>query len=78
MLALGLKCATLSLSKRRAKSVYRRARQDRFKAQNLPAVLFLDADGNERGRVAEYLEPDAFVARLDQIEHGTALLARCD
>jgi thiol:disulfide interchange protein DsbD len=54
-------------------------RQDRYKAANLPAVIFLDADGKELGRVAEYLEAPAFAARLDGIETGagTQLASRC-
>ena len=31
--------------------------QDRYRAQTLPAVVFLDTGGTELGRVSRYLEP---------------------
>jgi thiol:disulfide interchange protein DsbD len=53
-------------------------RRDRYAAQNLPAVIFLDADGKERGRIAEYLGPEDFLGHLDRIESGVAALEPCD
>ena len=39
--------------------------QNEYKAGNLPAVIFLDANGTEEGRITRYLEPQAFLAALD-------------
>jgi thiol:disulfide interchange protein DsbD len=36
------------------------ARQERWKAETLPAVIFVDAQGNELGRVKEYVPSDQF------------------
>jgi thiol:disulfide interchange protein DsbD len=38
--------------------------QEKYDAETLPAVIFLDADGNELGRVAEFLEVDEFLEQL--------------
>jgi thioredoxin:protein disulfide reductase len=48
-------------------------RQERYKAQTLPAVVFLDPDGRELGRVDKYLPPDEF---MKQVEPATERL-RC-
>lgn len=39
--------------------------QSQYQAGNLPAVIFLDADGTEKGRITKYLEPQEFLAALD-------------
>jgi thiol:disulfide interchange protein DsbD len=39
--------------------------QTRYKAQTLPAVIFLDADHHEIGRIASYVGSDGFHAVLD-------------
>jgi thiol:disulfide interchange protein DsbD len=40
------------------------ARRKKYKATNLPAVIFLDADGNEMGRVNTDLPPKEFLERM--------------
>jgi thiol:disulfide interchange protein DsbD len=40
-------------------------RQERYDAETLPAVIFLDANGVEIGRVNKYLAPGAFRDKLD-------------
>jgi thioredoxin:protein disulfide reductase len=42
--------------------------QDKYDAANLPAVIFLDADGHEHGRVRKYLAPGDF---LDVVRPAT-------
>jgi thiol:disulfide interchange protein DsbD len=44
------------------------ALQERYNAANLPAVIFLDVDRNEHGRVKKFLEPGAF---LDVVKPAT-------
>jgi thioredoxin:protein disulfide reductase len=44
------------------------ALQERYNAANLPAVIFLDADGKEHGRVKKFLEPGDF---LDVVKPAT-------
>lgn len=46
--------------------------QKRYDAETLPAVIFLDAEGNELGRVSEYLEPAAFTEAMDAAAAGLA------
>ena len=50
------------------------ALQERYKAETLPAVIFLDADHNEVGRVDKYVEADKFTDVIDCSSH--ALKAR--
>ena len=42
--------------------------QQKYNANTLPAVIFLDADGNELGRISEYVGADAFLAAIEQAE----------
>jgi thiol:disulfide interchange protein DsbD len=42
----------------------------KYNAPNLPAVIFLDADGNELGRVNEYIGPKAFLEVMDRAERA--------
>lgn len=42
--------------------------QERYSANTLPAVIFLDADGNELGRIAAYVGPDAFLEAIERAE----------
>jgi thiol:disulfide interchange protein DsbD len=39
--------------------------QERYKAETLPAVIFLDADGHELGRVKDFVNADEFHCVLD-------------
>lgn len=39
--------------------------QSKYDAGKLPAVIFLDADGTEKGRITKYLEPQEFLAALE-------------
>lgn len=58
------------------------ARQARWRAETLPAVIFVDADGNELGRVSEYLKSKAFMKVLgpaaERIRAGAGNSARAD
>lgn len=47
------------------------ARQDKWNAATLPAVIFVSPAGDELGRVSEYLKPSAF---LDILQPATARL----
>jgi thioredoxin:protein disulfide reductase len=40
-------------------------RQERYNAETLPAVVFLDAQGRELGRVREYLPPADFMKKVE-------------
>jgi thiol:disulfide interchange protein DsbD len=42
--------------------------REKYNATNLPAVIFLDADGNELGRVDEYVDAPAFIEAMDKAE----------
>jgi thiol:disulfide interchange protein DsbD len=42
--------------------------KERYHAENLPAVIFLDAEGKELGRVNKFLPPDEFIATMDKLE----------
>ncbi len=37
------------------------AKQEKWNAETLPAVIFVDAEGNELGRVSKYLAPEPFL-----------------
>jgi thioredoxin-related protein len=42
-----------------------RAHQEKWNARTLPAVIFLDVDGNELARVSEYQPPARFLKTLE-------------
>lgn len=42
--------------------------QEKYKAETLPAVIFLDADGNELGRIIEYVGPEEFLDAMKKAE----------
>lgn len=43
-------------------------RQERYGAETLPAVILLDADGNELGRIKEFVGPGTFKSLLDKAD----------
>jgi thiol:disulfide interchange protein DsbD len=42
--------------------------KERYDAENLPAVIFLDAEGKELGRVNKFLPPDEFISAMDKMQ----------
>lgn len=43
------------------------ALMQKYDVQTLPAVIFFDADGNERGRITDYAKPAQFLARAREL-----------
>ena len=43
------------------------ALMQKYRVQTLPAVIFLDPAGNERGRIIDYAKPAQFLARAREL-----------
>lgn len=46
------------------------ARQEKWNAETLPAVIFINADGKEIGRVSKYLPPEEFMKMIPMALNG--------
>lgn len=48
---------------------------ERYRVQAFPTMLVLEASGLEKGRVVDFLEPEAFLVALERISAGDNVLA---